>query len=284
MLRFLEEQPLSAKIVSAIGTMISVGLNLSPILLFYRYFKKTAGLETIPETMFITGVFCCATNLAYGIIKDDNILKISNGCCYGLQVLYGTIYIFITNKGQVLKLLLYLLIAWDLSFEVLFIFGNILEHHFGNSFAKTFTGAFNMFIGTLNVITPGQNIVKVFKTGNFSLIPIVTIFFQCTCSTLWFVYGLTDMDVNMIVPNLLGTTITTIQIGTYYFFYCKHHGVVPPQPKKEGEEEEGKEEGKEGEKEGEKEAGKEDDDKEKLLIKEKDNKEKDDKAEKLIDN
>jgi hypothetical protein len=281
MLRFLEEQPLSAKIVSAIGTMISVGLNLSPILLFYRYFKKTAGLETIPETMFITGVFCCATNLAYGIIKDDNILKISNGCCYGLQILYGTIYIFITNKGQVLKLLLYLLIAWDLSFEVLFIFGNILEYHFGNSFAKTFTGAFNMFIGTLNVITPGQNIIKVFKTGNFSLIPIVTIFFQCTCSTLWFVYGLTDMDVNMIVPNLLGTTITTIQIGTYYFFYCKHHGVVPPQPKKEGEEE-----GKEGEKEGEKVEGKEDEDKENLLVKEKekDNKEKDDKAEKLIDN
>ena len=281
MLRFLEEQPLSAKIVSAIGTMISVGLNLSPILLFYRYFKKTAGLETIPEMMFITGVFCCATNLAYGIIKDDNILKISNGCCYGLQILYGTIYIFITNKGQVLKLLLYLLIAWDLSFEVLFIFGNILEYHFGNSFAKTFTGAFNMFIGTLNVITPGQNIIKVFKTGNFSLIPIVTIFFQCTCSTLWFVYGLTDMDVNMIVPNLLGTTITTIQIGTYYFFYCKHHGVVPPQPKKEGEEE-----GKEGEKEGEKVEGKEDEDKENLLVKEKekDNKEKDDKAEKLIDN
>ncbi len=281
MLRFLEEQPLSAKIVSAIGTMISVGLNLSPILLFYRYFKKTAGLETIPETMFITGVFCCATNLAYGIIKDDNILKISNGCCYGLQVLYGTIYIFITNKGQVHKLILYLLIAWDLSFEVLFIFGNILEFHFGNKFALTFTGAFNMFIGTVNVITPGQNIIKVFKTGNFSLIPIVTIFFQCTCSTLWFVYGLTDMDVNMIVPNLLGTTITTIQIGTYYFFYCKHHGVVPPQPKKEGEEE-----GKEGEKEGEKVEGKEDEDKENLLVKEKekDNKEKDDKAEKLIDN
>ena len=34
-------------IVSSIGTMISIGLNLTPILLFYRYFKKTAPLETI---------------------------------------------------------------------------------------------------------------------------------------------------------------------------------------------------------------------------------------------
>ena len=280
MLRFLEEEkPIGAVIVSSIGTMISIGLNLTPILLFYRFFKRTAGLETIPETMFITGVFCCATNLAYGIIKDDKILKISNGVCYGLQILYGTIYIFITNKNQVHKLLLYLLIAWDLSFEVLFIFGNILEFHFGNNFANRFTGIFNIVIGTLNVITPGQNIVKVFKTQNFTLIPIVTIFFQCTCSTLWFVYGLTDMDPMMIVPNLIGTVITTIQMATYFFFYCKLHGVPPESPKKE--EEEGKEEGKEGTEE--KKEENKDDDKEKLIVDDNNNKESNDKVEKLMD-
>ena len=281
MLRFLaDEKPIGSVIVSAIGTMISIGLNLTPILLFYRYFKGTAGLETIPEMMFITGVFCCATNLAYGIIKDDKILKISNGCCYGLQILYGTIYIFITNKHQVHKLLLYLLIAWDLSFEVLFIFGNILEYHWGNAFANKFTGITNIIIGTLNVITPGQNLIKVFKTGNFTLIPIVTIFFQCACSTLWFVYGFSDMDPMMIAPNGIGTLITALQIATYFFFYCKLHG-IPPKEKKEGEEE-GKEEGKEGKEE--KEENK-DVEKDKLLVKNEDNnnKETDNKVEKLLD-
>ena len=248
MLRLLEEEEKSVGdvVVSSIGTMISIGLNLTPILLFYKFFKKKAGIETIPETMFITGVFCCATNLAYGILKDDKILKISNGVCYGLQILYGTMYIFITNHKRVDKLLLYLLIAWDLSFEVLFIFANVLEFHTSNEFALQFTGGFNIFIGTLNVITPGQNIIKVFKTGDFTLIPVVTIFFQCACSTLWFVYGLSDMDHNMIVPNLLGTVITSIQIATFYYFYCKNHG-IPPKPKEE--EKEGEEEEKEGEKE-----------------------------------
>ena len=282
MLRFLaDEKPIGSVIVSAIGTMISIGLNLTPILLFYRYFKGTAGLETIPEMMFITGVFCCATNLAYGIIKDDKILKISNGCCYGLQILYGTIYIFITNKHQVHKLLLYLLIAWDLSFEVLFIFGNILEYHWGNAFANKFTGITNIIIGTLNVITPGQKLIKVFKTGNFTLLPIVTIFFQCACSTLWFVYGFSDMDPMMIAPNGIGTLITALQIATYFFFYCKLHG-IPPKEKKEGEEEEGKEEGKEGKEE--KEENK-DVEKDKLLVKNEDNnnKETDNKVEKLLD-
>jgi hypothetical protein len=221
-------------IVSSIGTMISIGLNLTPILLFYRYFKKTAPLETIPESMFITGIFCCATNLAYGILKGDKILIISNGVCYGLQILYGTTFIFIKNAKRIDKLLLYLIIAWDLSFEVLYIFADVLAFHTSNDFAQTFTGGFNIFIGTLNVITPGQNIIKVFKTGDFTLIPIVTIFFQCACSSLWFVYGLTDLDPNMIVPNLLGTVITTIQITTFYYFYCKLHG-IPPERKEDDE-------------------------------------------------
>ena len=237
MLRRLEDDIVKT-IVSAIGTMISIGLNLTPILLFYRFFKKTAGIETIPETMFITGIFCCATNLAYGIIIDDTILKISNGVCYGLQIMYGTTYIFITNNKQIDKLLLYLIIAWDLSFEVLFIFGNILTYHFGKDFADYFTGIFNIIIGALNVITPGQNIIKVIRTGNFNLIPIVTIFFQCACSSLWFVYGLYIVNIMVIAPNLLGMVITAIQITVYYYFYIKNHGLVPITTEGEKEENE----------------------------------------------
>ena len=124
MLRFLEEDTLVGTIVSSIGTMLSIGLNLTPIILFYNFFRKNASLNTIPETMFISGIFCCATNLAYGIIQDNQILKISNGVCYGLQIFYATIYIFIKAHKQIEKLLLYLLIAWDLSFQALYIFGN----------------------------------------------------------------------------------------------------------------------------------------------------------------
>lgn len=232
MLRFLEEDTLVGTIVSSIGTMLSIGLNLTPIILFYNFFRKNASLNTIPETMFISGIFCCATNLAYGIIQDNQILKISNGVCYGLQIFYATIYIFIKAHKQIEKLLLYLLIAWDLSFQALYIFGNILEFHFGNYFAQQFTGYTNILLGTINVITPGQNIIKVIRTGNFTLIPIWTIFAQCACSSLWLVYGLTLGDIMMIVPNLLGTVLTGLQIAVYYFFYCKNHG-IPPETKEE---------------------------------------------------
>lgn len=237
MLRNLEEEEenLAAQICSYIGTMISIGLNLTPILLFYRYFKKKARLETIPEMMFVSGICGCGTLLAYSFLIDKKILIISNGVCYGLQVLYGTTYIFIRNSGNVLKLLLYLIITWNLSFQPFYFFYDVLAYFFGQTFAVNFTGSFNTFIGVVNVITPGQNIVKVFRTSDFTLIPIVTIFFQCACSTFWFVYALTIPDTYMIIQNLIGVVITFIQIATYYYFYCKLHGIPPEIKKEEGE-------------------------------------------------
>ena len=82
MLRYLKDKEtnIGGIIVSFIETMLSIGLNLSSILLFFRFFKKHYGIETIPKTMFITGIFCCATNLAYGIVKGDKILNNIKWC------------------------------------------------------------------------------------------------------------------------------------------------------------------------------------------------------------
>ena len=77
MLRYLEDKEtnIGGIIISLIGIMISIGLNLSLNLLFFRFFKKHYEIETIPKTMFITGIFCFATNLAYGIVKYDKIFN-----------------------------------------------------------------------------------------------------------------------------------------------------------------------------------------------------------------
>ena len=109
MLRNLDEDTVGIIVIS-IGIMLTIGVNLTPTLLFYRYFKKKARLEIIPETMFITGIFSCATSLAYSIhiistLISTKILVICNCICYGLQVLYGSIYIFIKTSKNIGKFL-----------------------------------------------------------------------------------------------------------------------------------------------------------------------------------
>ena len=237
MLRFLDDEITTESLVMGIlGSIISVSLNLTPAYLFYQYFKGERQLKEIPEMMFVSGVFCSSTNLAYAFIINDPIMIISNSICDSLQVIYSTIFLFFYSNKKISQFLLYLLIAYDLTFEIIFFFADVIEYHSSNEVAMNITGGFNGFIGIINVIAPGQNIIKVFKTENFTLIPILTIIVQCFCSTFWGIYGLFKLDIWICLPNLLGTILALVQIVTYYYFYCKRNG-VPPERKEETDEE-----------------------------------------------
>ncbi len=168
--------------VALTGTVIAVGLNLSPGVLFFEFFRGKRQLSSFPEMMFIVGVFCGTTNLAYGfIISDYNIIR--NGViCDSLQVIYSILFLYFYAKKSLMKWLLYSFIALNLTFETLYIFANVIEYHTLNDFDENFTGIFNIVVTIVNSAAPGQNIVKVFQTNNFTLIPIWTTFAQFLCS------------------------------------------------------------------------------------------------------
>ena len=232
-----------ANIVTVLGTILAVGLNLSPIVLFYEYFKGIRELSSIPEMMFIVGVFCSTTNLAYGLLKNDMNLYLNSAICEIIQVIYSTLYLFFYANKNFTKWFLYVFIAWNLTIEILYIFADVLKYHFGKDFALDFTGWFNVGMTVLNAGAPGQKIIEVFKTENFMLIPIFTTIAQILCSGLWGFYGFADMDYKLIIPNLLGVVLCGIQIFAYFYFYVKRKG-VPPKTEK-GSEAEGQDEEKE---------------------------------------
>lgn len=232
-----------ANIVPVLGTILAVGLNLSPIVLFYEYFKGKRELSSIPEMMFIVGVFCSTTNLAYGILKNDKNLYINSAICEIIQIIYSTLYLFLYANKNFSKWFLYVFIAWNLTLETLYIFADVLKYHLGETFALDFTGWFNVGMTVLNAGAPGQKIIEVFKTENFMLIPIFTTITQILCSGLWGFYGFADMDLKLIIPNLLGVLLCGIQIFAYFFYYIKRKGIPPKKEKEEtpGEEEENEE-------------------------------------------
>lgn len=227
-----------ANVVTILGTILAVGLNLSPCVLFYEYFKGKRELKTIPEMMFIIGIFCCTTNLAYGLLKDDFNLYLNSGICEVIQVTYGTVYLFLYAGKNVPKWLLYTFIEFNLTLEVLYIFYDVIKYHTSRTFAIEFTGWFNVVMTVFNAGAPGQKIIEVWKTQNFILIPIWTTIAQILCSGLWGFYGFSDMDLKLIIPNLLGVALCAVQIFSYFYFYIKLHGVPPKAPVENIKEEE----------------------------------------------
>ena len=233
-----------SQIVPVLGTILGVGLNLSPCILFYEYFKGKRVLSSIPEMMFIIGVFCCTTNLAYGLLKEDLYLYVNSGICEVIQITYTIVYLFFYAEKDFIKWLLYVFIVFNLSVEVLYIFFDVIPHYTSKKFGVKFTGWFNVFMTACNAGAPGQKIGKVWKTGNFMLIPIFTTITQILCSTLWGFYGFTDMDIKLILPNLLGIALCAVQIFSYFYFYLKYNGVPPKDSEEKEIEEKEKEDGK----------------------------------------
>lgn len=225
-------------LVPIFGTILAVGLNLSPCILFYEYFKGKRELKTIPEMMFIIGIFCCTTNLAYGLLKQDLNLYLNSCICEVIQISYGTVYLFLYAQKNFSKWLLYVFIEFNLTFEILYIFYDVIKYHTSRSFAIEFTGWFNVVMTVFNAGAPGQKIIEVWKTQNFMLIPIWTTIAQILCSALWGFYGFADMDLKLIIPNLLGVALCAAQIFSYFYFYIKLHGTPPNTPEKNIKEDE----------------------------------------------
>ena len=143
------------EIVPILGTILAVGLNLSPMVLFYEFFKGKRDLKSIPEMMFVVGVFCCTTNLAYGLLKEDKNLYINSSICEIIQILYATIYLFFYADKDFTKWFLYVFISFNLTLEILYIFYDVIAHHTSETFGEDFTRWFNVFMTVCNAGAPG---------------------------------------------------------------------------------------------------------------------------------
>jgi len=89
---------------------------------------------------------------------------------------------------------------------------------------------------------PCENLLTVCKTGNYTLIPIVTSILNLANSFCWFIYGLGQSDFSIWVPNIIGMFLGAVQISFWAIYRAKAGGHWDPEEHKEGNENAGAEE------------------------------------------
>ena len=192
--------------------------------------KKRRLYTEIPESMLFSNIFCNLINLAFGYQKKDSTMITSSGVGTGLAVLWGVLYSFYLAQKKIDKFLLYSFIIINLSAEIFWIFGGIIQPQ---EVGEAVAGWFAFFLTVINAATPGQNIITVIKTGKYKLIPIVTTVFGFLCSSCWFVYGIWGLDdgpdMKMYIPNGLGILLNLAQILVYIPTYIKNKDKVWPE-------------------------------------------------------
>ena len=200
-------------IVSWIGTVIGIILNISPIVMFYSIIKGKNKIEIVPESMLIFNILCSSLWACYWYLQVDKFVPFfSSAFGLALSEIFSLIYLFFLAEKDWKKYFLYAFLEINLVLEfnyaLLFI---IIDY--------IIVGNIAMVVNIITYITPGQKIYQVIKTRNYNLIPISSTLSGSLCTLAWLIFGLLIWDIRTIIPNGLGLIFATINSGVWAYFY-----------------------------------------------------------------
>ena len=196
------------------NTIITVILNLSPIVAFISVIKGKEKYTNIPILML---VFNLLNNLCWGCYWH-RISRFSPTLCSVICSIIATfffiIYLYFFAKKNIKKFILY-------SFAFIFIEIIITSISYYATNNITYFGRFLIVINILMYIAPGQNLIRVIKEKNYKLIPIASTIAGALCSGGWFLFGKIVNDINCIIPNGLGLIFSLITTLVWIFYYFR---------------------------------------------------------------
>ena len=200
-------------IISWIGTVIGIILNISPIVMFYSIIQGKNKIEIVPESMLIFNILCSSLWACYWYLQVDKFVPFfSSAFGLALSEIFALIYLFFLADKSWKKYLLFAFLEINLVLEfnygLLVVLGDYIT-----------VGNIAMVVNIITYITPGQKIYQVIKTKNHNLIPISSTLSGSLCTLCWLIFGLLIWDIRTIIPNGLGLVFATINSGVWAYFY-----------------------------------------------------------------
>ena len=200
-------------IISWIGTVIGIILNISPIVMFYSIIKGKNTINIVPESMLIFNILCSSLWADYWYLQVDKFVPFFSAA-FGLVLseIFALIFLFFLADKDWKKYILYAFLEINLVLEfnygLLFVLGDYIT-----------VGNIAVVVNIITYITPGQKIYQVIKTKNYNLIPISSTLSGSCCTLCWLIFGLLIWDIRTIIPNGLGLVFATINSGVWAYFY-----------------------------------------------------------------
>ena len=215
-----------AKYASLAGTCMGIGLGLTPIAPFISIIKGKESVKIFPESLIIINIFCPHLWCTYWIRQAVFIPFFSAIFGLTLALVFSTIYLYFYLGKSTTKWLLSVCAQFSIFLSFHYFLLYILPKY-------EYIGFTAMVAGIVTSIAPAQNVVTVFKKGQYKLIPIWTCVFGGLCSFFWLLFGILIKDIYNIIPNGISVTIQLCNISIWTYFYLT---------RKEGEKDEEKEE------------------------------------------
>lgn len=196
-----------------VGSAISIYFFISPGVPFYKLVKGQIKLSDSPGLLLIFSFLNCILWFVYGLLLDRPQMFSTNGAGCGITLIFITIYLIFLTKLKYYFTILALILLVAIMGVISYLFYFVIYYKVAGIAANVFN--------VLMYAATGEKIYRVIKTKDYKLMPIYSIIGAFLSSTSWFIYGLFDFEINVLIPNALGILFSVIQLFVYFWIYCK---------------------------------------------------------------
>ncbi|KAJ4845380.1 Bidirectional sugar transporter sweet5 [Turnera subulata] len=205
-------------IVGILGNIISFFLFLSPVPTFATIIKDKAVHNFKPHP-YVATVLNCMMWSFYGLpfVKPDSILVLTiNAIGLAMEIVY--VIIFFTYSPNKLRIKITVALLCEIGFMAAVVLITMLCFHT--------TGKRSMFVGILCIIfniimyaSPLAVMKMVIKSKSVKYMPFTLSLANFLNGCIWVVYAFLKFDINIFLPNCLGTMSGLVQLILYACYY-----------------------------------------------------------------
>ena len=197
------------------NTIIIIVLNVSPAAGLFKIMK---GKEKYTYVPFLMLIFNSLNYLCWSCywLKDSNMPFLLS--CYISTIIdsgFLVIYLYFLNSKYIKRFFIFAVLM--IAIQLILVLGILL-------FIINYLNFYRRCLIVTTVmmyISPGQNLIKVFKEKNCKFIPIISTLVGILCSGGWLLYGKIVDDCYIIIANGLGLIFSASYSLIWLIYYIK---------------------------------------------------------------
>lgn len=202
-------------ILEWVATGFSIAYFLTPLYQVLSSYRKRIDSRQIPLFLLLSILINCTLWVGFAI-KEKNWISmlICNSIGLGVNLILLIMHLYLFLERKLKPFIGYSLFVVNLILELFYIMYQIQKYDI--------IGLTGMCVNVLMYGSPITNIYKLFKSGIYGFLPILTNFIGFLTCIVWIFYGVIQGDYRVIVSNGISCLLVLIQIIFWvYFFYKK---------------------------------------------------------------
>ena len=226
------------RIIEWIASILSMIYFSTPLIQIIKMYKGKLKTEYLPITLLLTILLNCTFWLLHGItssIIGDKIwysLLICNGYGLIINVTLLFLFLYLYLDKNIIQFIGYGLFVINVLGQVCYIIEIwVLKKGAKNNEYNNLIGTVATIVNVCMYLSPAVNIIKLFQTGKYEFLPIVTNIVGFITTVVWLIYGILNYDDNnkssryTLYSNGVSSIIVLIQIifWIYYFLNSREN-------------------------------------------------------------